>query len=186
MITFGIDQLSQANVEKLLEIQYAPQAAKALNQAAAAAKMTMAAAIAADLGAKVSVVKPFLWIQPATADRLEARVYPKGKAGIPLIKLGASGPDPSRGQGAGVSVGGKVYSHAFIATMPGGHRGVFERAGRTYGSGSYRRLPIKELKTESIPNAFRRLRAIGAARGHEALMTDLQAGLQSALSKKSA
>lgn len=177
MLTFGIDQASQDKIEQLLEIRFAPQAAQALNQAAAAAKMAMADAIAADLHVKTSDVKRFLWVTPATADKLEAIVYPLGKAGIPLVKLGATGPEPSRGKGGGVTVPGLgAFPHAFLAKMPSGHRGVFERKGKV-------RLPIQELTTESIPSAFRRLRAVGAQRGQEALKADLAADLKKALGK---
>lgn len=177
MLTFGIDQASQAKVEQLLEIKFAPQVARSLSRAANSAKTAMAQAIATELGAKASDIKRYIFTKPATEDTLEARVYPQGKAGIPLIKLGATGPEPSRGKGGGVTVpGGGVYPHAFIAKTPSGHRGVFERKGTA-------RLPIKELRTTPITDVFRRLRAVGMAKAEEALKADLVVDLKAALGK---
>jgi hypothetical protein len=91
------------------------------------------------------------------AESSAGRVYPKGYAGIPLIDLGATGPEPSRGQGAvKVKLAGDFPS-AFIATMRSGHRGVFERKGS-------KRLPIRELRSKPIPQLFRQFRAVGVAR----------------------
>lgn len=71
---------------------------------------------------------------------------------IPLIKFNARGPEPSRGQGRGVTyrIGrkrGRAPS-AFITTA-GRHRGVFKRL-------TSKRLPIVELKGPSVGEVFRK------------------------------
>jgi hypothetical protein len=72
---------------------------------------------------------------------------------IPLIDMGARGPEPSRGKGGGVRYrsgkGGTRISNAFIATIAG-RRGVFKRATRA-------RTPTVELFGPSIVSVFRRL-----------------------------
>jgi hypothetical protein len=167
---------SQAKVNALLQVAFAPQAARALTRAAASAKVAMVRAIANDLSVKQSVLKGYIWADPARADRLVARVTPRGgKLGIPLVKFGATGPEPSHGKGNGVRVGSTRYPNAFIATMPkSGHRGVFQRKGKA-------RLPIVELRTMPLQEAFRRARPIGLARATEALRTNLQSELRFAL-----
>jgi hypothetical protein len=174
----SLTMTGQDRVNALLAIAFAPQAARSLSRAANSAKTAMVKVMAADLGARQSDIKRYVWTQPASATNLTARVYPQGKRGIPLIKLGATGPEPSRGQGAvKVKVGGD-YPSAFIATMPtSGHRGVFQRKGA-------KRLPIAELRTAPIPDVFRRFRAVGVARAAEALKTNLVADLKFALHKR--
>lgn len=72
---------------------------------------------------------------------------------VPLIEFKARGPEPSRGQGRGVSYslpGGRGrLKHAFIATMASGHRGVFQRTDKS-------RLPIGEKHGPSLGGVFRK------------------------------
>lgn len=178
MLTVQVDQASQERVNRLLEIAFAPQAARSLSRAANSGKTAMVKAIAAELGARQTDIKRFIWTSAASANNLTSRISPKGRAGIRLIDMGATGPEPSRGQGKGVRV--KLagdFSSAFIATMRSGHRGVFARKG-------LKRLPIKELRTAPITDLFRKLRAIGVARALEALKTNLAADLKFALRKR--
>jgi hypothetical protein len=75
----------------------------------------------------------------------------------PLINYGAK--QTKKGVTVRVKNGRTTLRHAFIATMPNGHKGVFERVGsghkrvtkkgRSYMSG----LPIKELYGPSIPDS---------------------------------
>lgn len=79
-------------------------------------------------------------------------------APVPLINYGAT--QTKTGVTVRVKNGRKTLKHAFIATMPNGHRGVFERTGaghkrvtkkgRSYTSG----LSIRELYGPSIPDAL--------------------------------
>lgn len=176
MLTFQVDQASADRVNALLSIAFAPQAARSLSRAANSAKTAMVKPMAAAIGAKQADMKRFVFTTPATPTSLVARIYPTGYAGIPLIQLGATGPEPSRGQGHGVSTRTVAYPSAFIATMPSGHRGVFLRKGT-------KRLPIKEVKSIPIPQLFAQFRDVGVARAAEALKTNLAADLKFALKK---
>jgi len=90
---------------------------------------------------------------------------------LPLVEFKARGPEPSRGRGRGVSYrlpsGQGRDPHAFIATMPSGHRGVFKRRGTS-------RLSIHELFGPSLVKVFEKFLPIGAARGQEALVANLK------------
>ena len=149
----------------------APRAvARALNRAAGSARTAMTRAVAPDMGLPQKVVRPAITVVKATPQRLASRVEARG-ARIPLITFRARGPEPSRGRGRGVRArmpgGAGHYPHAFIATMPSGHRGVFQRVGRS-------RLAIRELKGPSVVHVFRKHLAVGIARGREALITNLR------------
>jgi hypothetical protein len=148
-----------------------------LNKAAESARSAMVNAVATDLGVKPADVKKYIRTRQADAGHLEARVYAWGKRGIALVNLSASGPDPSRGKGSGVTVSANPgsFPRAFLARMPrSGHRGVFERAGTN-------RLPIRELFTRPIPEVFGRLRSAGVARAVQVLSTEAAGEIKSAL-----
>ncbi len=142
----------------------------------------MVSVIAGDIGVKSSVVKDRIRVELATPERLRARLYANAKR-IPLIELGAKGPEPSRGRGRGVSVKGqgggrRTIANAFIATMRSGHRGVFERAagasGRRGAPPHRSQLPIRELFGPSIWKVFTKYEHVGLERGREALIKNLQ------------
>lgn len=186
MVTFQPTDSWDDKSRRLLEVAFAPQAARSLSRAANSAKTAMVKAIASDMGARQADIKRYIWTTSASVGNLSARVTPKGWAGIPFIQLGATGPEPSRGRGPGVrvKVGGGLYPFAFIASMRSGHRGVFQRKMGPNGVPNKARLPIQELRTVAIPTVFRRLRAIGVARALEALKTNLTADLKYALLKR--
>jgi hypothetical protein len=137
----------------------APKAVqRALNKTAITARAQAARSIRdTGYGLKVGVIKDAFSIRRATQADLKAILTATGKA-IPLIDYGAR--QTSRGVTVNVKNGRKLIAHAFIATMPSGHKGVFIRVdnrhkrvirnGKVYSSG----LPIKELFGPSIPSAF--------------------------------
>ncbi|ALS63646.1 phage tail protein [Pandoraea apista] len=106
---------------------------------------------------KASAIKKSFAIKRASAGNLVVTLKATGRP-IGLINYGA------RQGGGGVSVqvksGRKVLKHAFIASMPNGHRGVFERTGKGHKkvvrNGKVMRsgLPIKELFGPSIPQSL--------------------------------
>lgn len=153
-------------------------AARALNRAINSAKVLMAQRMAADVGIGVTAVKKSLPVRQATVDRLTARLSTTLKR-IPLIEFKASGPEPSRGRGRGVSYrlpGGRSrVPNAFIATMGSGHRGVFIRAGvgaRKSPSAWSKNLPIVELKGPSLGHVFTKYRTEVLARAQESFVTN--------------
>lgn len=153
-----------------------PSCARALNRAIVSARTVMTTEIARDMGMKAADVKAAMTVTEATPTSLSARLAASGKR-IPLIKLGAKGPQPSRGRGRGVSVKGKRYPNAFLATVGGQHRGVFTRVGSSSrkSAGAWSpNLPIAELKGASIGHVFEKYLPIGIARGEEALKKNLE------------
>jgi hypothetical protein len=155
---------------------------RALNRAITSANVVMVRAIAGDLAVKQGVVKDRIKVEQATPDKLTARLYASAKR-IPLIELGAKGPEPSRGRGRGVSVKGaggnrRTIPNAFIATMRSGHRGVFQRVSGSssrHGPAPMRsQLPIRELFGPSIWKVFGKFETLGLERGREALLKNLQ------------
>ncbi len=162
---------------------------RALSRTATSARALMVQEIAADTGLGANKVRAAIAINKygKTAVQVEA----KGKR-IPLIEFGARGPEPSRGKGRGVSyrlpTGRGNAPHAFIATMPTGHRGVFERKPnaehKKAHKGGRTMLPIRELFGPSIVNVFRKFLPDGAKRATEALRTNLQHEVQFALTRR--
>jgi hypothetical protein len=106
---------------------------------------------------KVSDIKKGLKLSYATASSLTARVTASGKP-IPLAAYGAR--QTAKGVSVDVLHGRKVITHAFIATMPSGHKGVFIRVGKQHkkragkGGTIWSGLPIKELFGPSVPDGM--------------------------------
>lgn len=106
---------------------------------------------------KVSDIKKGLKVIRATSTRLVATVRASGRP-IPLIGYGAR--PTAKGVSVSVLHGRKVITHAFIATMPSGHKGVFIRVGNQHkkvnraGGTVWSGLPIKELFGPSVPDGL--------------------------------
>jgi hypothetical protein len=142
---------------------------RALNRGITSARTFMASEIAKDAGLAVGSVRNGMSMREASSERPEAALGSKLDR-LPLMKFRARGPFPSRGRGRGVSwesgQGRRTIPNAFIAQMPGGHKGVFRRVGRS-------RLPIKELYGPSLGHVFAKFRAQGLARAEEMFTTTL-------------
>lgn len=188
-VTSNLDAvLRQLGIALTREINAA--AARALNRTATSERAKLSTDIASDMGLKVGTVKDGITIEKATANNLAVRIIAKG-ARIPLIQFGARGPEPSRGRGTGVTAknpgGAGRYPHAFITTVGGQHRGVFERDGRSRSrrglpAGSPG-LPIHELFGPSIVKVFEKMVPIGEARRTDVLVKNLQHEIEFALSR---
>ena len=135
-----------------------PRAAtRAINRTLTTVRADAARTVARDIGGvPVGQVRKAMEIVKARFRALHGRVLITGRR-IPLIALRASGPEPSRGMGRGVSysLGGRHrIRSAFITTLKSGHRGVFKRvlpsARRSPGAWGPN-LPIIELHGPSIP-----------------------------------
>jgi hypothetical protein len=150
---------------------------RALNRGIASANTFMAGAVARDMKMKVGDVKAAFSLRKASFDRPEALLAAPTKR-IPLIAFGARG--TRRG---GVTAAGKRYPHAFLATMPGGHTGVFMRvagANRRGPKPNRSQLPIKQLYGPSIGHVFAKFRAQGLARAEEMFQKTLDHELERA------
>lgn len=146
---------------------------RALNRAGTSARAAMVTVIAKDMGLKAGAVRERITIVEATRARQVVTLHASAKR-IPLMEFGAS--TSSRGVSARAQGGRKKYPQAFIATMGSQHEGVFQRVGRP-------RLPIRELFGASIAHVFDKHVAVGQARGHEALLKNLQSEIKFALSQ---
>jgi hypothetical protein len=137
--------------------------ARAINRTANSVKTVMTRAVATSLRVKQAYVRDRIKVRLATRAALSATITASANP-IPVLAQGARGPEPSRGQGRGVTANTpqRRYPHAFIATMPSGHRGVFQREGR-------KRLKIKELTSASVAAVFIHHERAGQARADEQL-----------------
>jgi len=162
--------------------------ARALRRSANSARADLVEKVARDTGLRQSDVRNEIRTS-INVDTFTARIETAGFR-IPLIQFRATGPEPSRGKGRGVSATmlgqRKRYPHAFIATVRGalpsgvtssGHRGVFERKGKE-------RLPIKQLFGPSIPHVFAKYLPGAAERAVESLAKNIEHEFQFALSKE--
>ena len=131
----------------------------ALNKTVAQAKTAAAREIrSAGYGLSPSTIKKALIIKKAYPGKLTASIVASGKP-IPLVQYAARA--TAKGVSVNVLHGRKVVAHAFIATMPSGHKGVFVRqAGGKHkpvnkdGRKRWSALPIRELFGPAIPDAL--------------------------------
>lgn len=146
---------------------------RALNRGIRSARPVMVREIARDIGLRAKDVRDAMPMRDATKNRPEATLG-AGLKRIPLIDFRATGPEPSRGRGRGVSYrlqGGRSrIPSAFIATMQSGHRGVFSRGNKRQSTSG--RLPISELFGPSLGHVFAKYRALALARAQEVFMTN--------------
>lgn len=117
---------------------------RALNRTGTEIRTRAVRMLQARTGYQQKLIRTKFTIIRANAATLTARVSVRSKA-IPLIKL------PARQTPAGVVVNaGSRRIHlpsAFIATMPTGHRGIYQRKKR-------RRLPIREMYGPNLAREF--------------------------------
>ena len=115
---------------------------RAINDTTRKLRIRTAELLAEELGFPLAEVKRGVQVtERATFRHWQGRVSITGKR-IPLIAFGAR----QRARGVSYKIGTsarKVLAGSFIATMPGGHRGVFMRRGAA-------RLPIAERFGPSI------------------------------------
>lgn len=163
-------------------------ARRALRRTASNVRTVMVRAVRTDIGLPASAVNKEVR-QQVDLSNLVATVSVSGRP-IPLIAFGASGPQPSRGRGRGVSYrigqqGRKRIGHAFITRVAGpllsgvvspGHTGVFVRGTlstrRSAGAWSLN-LPIRQLYGPSLPKVFQAHIPEGLARAEEQFAKNL-------------
>jgi len=123
-------------------------ASRALNKVATWARSRVVKGLAAELGLRQSYIrKKHTRLRRATWRHLGAAVRVEGRKRIRLIEFHAR--QTARGVSYRIGKGGgrKRIAHAFIATMPGGHTGVYVRTGA-------KRLPIAERFGPSVMQVF--------------------------------
>lgn len=131
-------------------------AVRALNSTATTVRAEAARKIGREYNIKIGAAKSQMTITRANRGRVKALITASGRP-IPLVEFDArpTGPHSGGPKGRDVSVKikgqRKLVRAAFIATMKGGHRGVFVRVASGKGGA---RLPIKELFSLSLPAAF--------------------------------
>lgn len=131
---------------------------RALNRTAQQARTAASQEVrTAGYNIKASAIKSSFSIAKASKGRLVVVLKATGRP-IGLINYGAR--QTKSGVSVQVKAGRTILRHAFIATMPSGHRGVFERIGNTHkrivrnGKALRTTLPIKELFGPSIPQSL--------------------------------
>lgn len=124
--------------------------ARALNKTATSAKSVAVKTVAIQIGIAQKAVRPFVQLQKASRVCLDAVLFVAKDKRLPLIKI-----DPRAQQNAtGVTYRGsggmrRSLPHAFIATMPSGHLGIYAR------KPGAARLPIRELLGPSLYYVFK-------------------------------
>jgi len=117
---------------------------RALNRTATSVRAEASRQINSRYRIKIAAIKKQLRIKKADRFVQVAEIIASGRR-IPLIEFAAR--QTRKGVTVRVTSTRKLVRHAFIATMPSGHRGVFARKGE-------RRLPIQQLFAMSLPQAF--------------------------------
>ena len=161
---------------------------RALNRCARTGRTVLVREIARDMKVPQNQVRDRVLLDRSTSARLVATFYASAKR-LGVIAFNARGPEPSMGRGRGVTakLPGRRYPHAFIATMPSGHRGVFERVPGKYmvrrgpKGGGGRREAIRELFGPSIAHVFSKVRPAGERAATEAFPKHIQSELKFAL-----
>jgi hypothetical protein len=123
---------------------------RALNRTATTVRAEAAREINAEYaGLKIGAVKDRIVIQKANKITQRVIIFVSGRP-IPIIEFAAH----QIRQGVTVKVKGtrKLLRHAFIATMPSGHKGVFVRRGSRNVLAA--RLPIDQVFSISLPVAW--------------------------------
>lgn len=153
---------------------------RAINRAVLSARGVVVPAMAQDIGLKQRDIRDNLRVQKATITKPEGKLAASLKR-LPLINFSARGPEPSRGQGRGVTyklAGSRGrLENAFIATQASGHRGVFKRvmASQRKSRGAWsNNLPIVELRGPSLGHVFAKYRPLGIERAKDSLATNLK------------
>jgi len=120
---------------QVTELHIKKAAVRSLNKTARWVRPIISRRVAQELDIKVSLIKNGLVITRARANYPEARVGLSQQSGIvKAVNLGSA-----RQTATGISVGRRKWDHAFLATMPSGHTGVYTRTRKS-------RLPINEIQ----------------------------------------
>lgn len=143
---------------------------RALNRTATTVRAAAVKGIRARYNLKAGAIRRQMKLTRATRTRLVSEVVVSGRR-IPLIEFSAR--QVRRGVTVRVTKQRKLIRGVFVARMPSGHVGVFERQGKE-------RLPIRQLFSLSLPQAFTQkqimtaLKRVAAERFNIELARDLK------------
>jgi hypothetical protein len=167
-----IDATELVSAQKILENfgdAARPIIAKAINRATRGIRTDAARQARSEYNIRARQVRGSFVVTPAKKNRLYAAAVSKGGA-ISLRHFNPQPSNPGRRPKAGVSVKvsrtRKKIPGSFVARMPNGTLGVFQRSGRS-------RLPIKKLYGPSVPQML----------DHDNVLPKLQDGATSRFNK---
>lgn len=150
-ITVDMDAHALLHLLKVLPKEVIPVAtARALNKTATSAKSVAVKTMAQQIGIAQKAIRPFVQLQKAHRMCLDAILFVAKDKRLPLIQM-----DPRAQQNrTGITYRGsggarRSIPHAFMATMPSGHRGIYAR------KPGAARLPIRELLGPSLYYVFK-------------------------------
>lgn len=149
----GADEGDLAELERVLghsEKLISGVLRNSLNRGGSRMRTVSTKIVSKEVGLQSKIVRLKMRLRRATARNLDAKLYLAGR-GFGAIRFGAQQND------VGVVIRMKrrqTLGHAFIATMPSGHTGVFRRSGR-------KRLPIDEQYVEGPGAVVRRVAKTG-------------------------
>jgi hypothetical protein len=138
---------------------------RAINTALGKMRSLTTKAAAKYLGLKQKIVKKRVWMKRANRKHLYGQVK-AGRVGWPYIDFDPTqtGKAPKPGGGVTVPAFGLSIPHAFLATMPSGHTGVFLRAkymqglvGKRTRRGRVLPTAIVEQRSEAVSEAIESL-----------------------------
>jgi hypothetical protein len=190
-----LDPADMARAEKLLagmEGMFQRALAKAINTGMQAMRDEMARRVSETTGLGVNVIKERVWGRKGRITSLWARAR-AGKIGWPLERF----PHTQTAEGVSIKLpgGAVIYPHTFVATMPGGHEGVFRRKPswrwkpvQTERGAELHGLPIERARTDAVTDAIIRIAAEPAilALGVQTATTALDAETQKRLQEAAA
>jgi hypothetical protein len=155
MLTFEISFDGLENIIALSR-EYPRVAQRSLNRVAQSTKTEASRQIRDTYNVRKQTVDASFTVRLAHIDDLKATIRSSGRR-LPIMEFAAR--QVARGVSFAIKKGErKILTHAFLATMPGGHVGVFMRRGKD-------RLPIDEKFTISVAEMF----------GARAIFNELQA-----------
>ena len=117
---------------------------RALNRTALSARTEVSRSLAGRIGLRIKDVRQRVVMQKASYSNWRSAIRISSRR-LPIIRFGAR----QTAKGVTYKQGRQrvLIRHAFIATMPSGHRGIFKRKGGA-------RLPIAELRGPSLAQVF--------------------------------
>ncbi len=120
-------EIAALNLLNAQEGLFKKAASRALTQTARWLRTLLTQEVANELNLNVRLVRPGVVVIGARQSSLRSQIGLSAKSGV--IKARDLG--KAQQNSTGVKAGKRQYDHAFKATMPNGHKGVFQRTGKS-------------------------------------------------------